>query len=135
MSEPIRAEFCGNRVRVTHDGYDGFGSVFLTDDEAEKLRVALYAVTKQAREREEERRAEAAKPKTVRVRIAVAVDGEGHYAASGCHCDDNDHDEGEVFEHLESCLGYAQHPRHVVFVEADVPLPSQVVVEGEVSRD
>lgn len=74
------------------------------------------------------------KPKTVRVRIAVAVDCDGHYAASGCHCEDNAHDFGDEFENLESCLGYAQHPRHVVWVEADVPLPVTQTVEGEVKE-
>jgi hypothetical protein len=126
VSDPIRAEFFGgNKVKITHDGDDGFGSVFLTDDEAEKLRVALYACTKKAREREDERRAEAAKPKTVRVRIAVAVGAEGDWVASGAH-GNPDQDAADL------CLDDVDgHPKHVVYVTADVPLPVTPTVEGE----
>lgn len=59
---------------------------------------------------------------TVRVRIAVAVFHNGNYEA--------DSDEGELFLSLVDCsVGH-----HVVYVEADVPLPARVVVEGEVGE-
>ena len=65
--------------------------------------------------------------KTVRVRIAVAVDRDGAWVASGwsdakgepCDCI------GDMVDGLE--VGEARS-----FVEADVPLPEQAVIEGEV---
>jgi hypothetical protein len=135
VSDEITAKFYGNRVKITHDGPDGFGSVFVTDDEAEKLRIALYAVTKQAREREAERRAEAAKPKTVRVRIAVAIDDCGDYQATAAR------EGGRVMDAKSAAEDFLfgasnddPRPFHVVFVEADVPLPVTPTVEGSVSE-
>jgi hypothetical protein len=135
VSDEITAKFYGNRVKITHDGPDGFGSVFVTDDEAEKLRIALYAVTKQAREREAERRAEAAKPKTVRVRIAVAVDEKGNAYAVGWKdsAPDEEAMAEQAIDNLLTCEFDAQQTA-LVWVTADVPFPVTPVVEGSVSR-
>lgn len=121
----VKARFVGDRVHI----FDGKTSVAtLTDDQAEQLRVSLFACTKQAREREDERRAEAAKPKTVRVRIAVAVGAEGDWVASGAH-GNPDQDAADL------CLDDTDgNPKHVVYVTAEVPLPVTQVVEGSVAR-
>ena len=69
-------------------------------------------------------------PKTIRVRIAVAVSAKGNWCASGWKDSD-----GAV--HGEDCVFDGIVPSDtsnaiVVFVEADVPLPESVTVEGTV---
>ncbi len=81
-------------------------------------------------------------PKTVRVRIAVAVDAEGRYAAvahQGCGDKDNRESAMEWMDIVPKAIGehtttYVQNPtvRHLYFIEADVPLPTEPTIEGEV---
>ena len=85
-------------------------------------------------------------PPSVRVRIQVGVNDLGQWCAQGWslggprpeswgeddgevrQCPDEDYDRGFLFD------GLAEHrSEHVVWIEADVPLPGVVVVEGEVS--
>jgi hypothetical protein len=114
----VKARFYGKNVGI----YDGDClALELTDEEAEALRVSLYACTKAARERENERRAEAAKPKTVRVRIAVALHPEGHWSARG----DSDPEVARDIEHS------VEDGWTLAWVEASVPLPVTPTVEGE----
>jgi hypothetical protein len=117
----VKARFYGKNVGI----YDGDClALELTDEEAEALRVSLYACTKAARERENERRAEAAKPKTVRVRIAVAVLPTGEWSA----CGDSDPEAAHDIEHS------IEEGWSLVWVTADIPLPVTPVVEGTVSQ-
>lgn len=62
--------------------------------------------------------------RTVRVRIAVAVDAEGKWAASGWK-DGGD----KCKDFIADDLG---DPYRIVWVEADVPLPAETTVKGEV---
>lgn len=59
--------------------------------------------------------------KTVRVRIAVAVDDSGDYVAMPAK-----HEEW-------LCLDDLSERHHVVYVEADVPIPEPVTVQGTVT--
>jgi hypothetical protein len=75
--------------------------------------------------------------KTVRVRVAVAVNELGHWAAAGWHGpteveltqEEEDRDARSL-----ALEGLADGQREaVVFVEADVPLPGNDVVEGRLA--
>lgn len=66
-----------------------------------------------------------AKPRTVRVRIAVAVTSDSKWYARGCY-DEDDH------RMLNYARGSIDSAAAVVFVEADVPVPEPVTVQGEV---
>ena len=75
--------------------------------------------------------------KTVRVRIAVCVDQDGFWAASGGRTPANytpeDSDEEDRGLAEDALLGRRDGaPRGIVWVEADVPLPAEQTVEGEV---
>lgn len=62
--------------------------------------------------------------RTVRVRIAVAVQPDGYWHAYGdSKAGDNDN---------RHWAGYALPRAAIHWVEADVPLPSEATVEGEV---
>lgn len=66
--------------------------------------------------------------KTVRVRIAVAVGPDGEYSCAGWDKPDNDADVmGQAKDLLPGVVSFA------AWVEADVPVPEEAVVEGEVS--
>ena len=72
--------------------------------------------------------------KTVRVRIAVVVTRDGEWVAEGW---DGDEEQEEfmldnAFEHL-AARDVNEDDVRVSFVEADVPLPATVTVEGEVT--
>lgn len=70
-------------------------------------------------------------PKTVRVRIAVNISAKGEWAASGNSRDKDDKERASVtYDMLDN--DPALTPEHVVFVEADVPLPVAQTVEGRV---
>lgn len=63
--------------------------------------------------------------KTVRVRIAVAVDEKCQWKAYG-------HWNAFDVDMTQQANLYVRHRQHVVFVEADVPVPESPVIEGEV---
>ena len=67
-------------------------------------------------------------PKTIRVRIAVAVTEKGEeWDAAGYHnCTD-----AELVDLVRENID-VRNPHHIVWVTADVPLPTQQTVEGEV---
>lgn len=70
-------------------------------------------------------------PKTIRVRIAVAVDEAGSWYASGW----SDQDPEDTKERTSESLGYTQKGQsHLVWVEADVPLPSVPTIQGTVTE-
>jgi len=62
---------------------------------------------------------------TVRVRIAVAVQPSGGWYAYGTQ----DEDDSEKLAMMED---WDIDTSHIVFVEADIPLPKAQTVEGEV---
>ncbi len=64
--------------------------------------------------------------KTVRVRIAVAVNAIGHWNACGSHDLSEKTSRGITLEGLA-----VDGPEAVRWIEADVPLPDDVTVEGE----
>lgn len=70
---------------------------------------------------------------TARVRIAVCVDEEGNYSAMGRTQDVDD--EARIWAE-DNHEGPSWAMRHVVWVEADVPLPARVepTVRGEVVK-
>lgn len=69
--------------------------------------------------------------KTVRVRIAVNIAADGKYAASGSsECKDDEQRSAVTYDMLEN--DPALTPEHVVFVEADVPLPVAQTIQGHV---
>lgn len=83
--------------------------------------------------------------RTIKVRIAVAVDSSGRYAAEGHHryedhdsrrsdLDDLTADEqrAEDAEHSLKYFGQRGASRHVVFVEAEIPVPEPATVAGQV---
>lgn len=68
--------------------------------------------------------------KTIRVRIAVAVSAKGNWCASGWKDSDGSiHGEDCVFDGL---VPLDTSNAIIVFVEADVPLPESVTIEGKV---
>ena len=68
--------------------------------------------------------------KTIRVRIAVAVNERGEYGSSAGH----DLDDAEARNYALDVLGEkTELLEHVVFVEADIPLPETLIVEGQVT--
>lgn len=74
-------------------------------------------------------------PKTIRVRIAVAVTPNGCWDTRGMKLLpewDNETDE-EAARLVSGWLFGKQGPGHVVFIEADVPVPESVTVEGTVT--
>jgi hypothetical protein len=84
--------------------------------------------------------------KTVRVRIAVAVDEKGRWACSGWNepalvalrsnpkdaAKQDESDRENAVDELDAHFGDGLGTHHVVFVEADVPIPEAQVVQGEV---
>lgn len=68
-------------------------------------------------------------PKTIRVRIAVAV-GDGKWTAAGGS--DIGDTEAERLARDVFCQEFGAHPAVVHAIEAPLPLPESVVVEGEV---
>lgn len=71
--------------------------------------------------------------KTVRVRIAVAVDEHGQWCAAAWRSNDDVRNAREAHSFLDDETS-GDEDRHVVYVEADVPLPSSVTVQGEVKK-
>jgi hypothetical protein len=73
-------------------------------------------------------------PKTKRVRIAVAIDSTGTWCASGQSIEDGDPcpDDEMAAEVLEGDL-IINASKMVHFVEAEIPIPEEVTVEGHVS--
>lgn len=69
-------------------------------------------------------------PKTIRVRIAVAVAADGKWNATGEWDYDDEMKREQSLQHLGMDGG--ERPHGVHFIEATVPLPESVVVEGEV---
>lgn len=67
-------------------------------------------------------------PKTIRVRIAVAVDSRGHWNAAGVSGSGSDDLMRAAVLDDELLGGEAV----VHFIEATIPLPESVTVEGEV---
>ena len=68
--------------------------------------------------------------KTIRVRIAVAVNERGECGSSMSH----DGDDASARSFALDMLGEkSELLEHVVFVEADIPLPESLVVVGSVS--
>lgn len=72
--------------------------------------------------------------KTIRVRIAVAVTPNGCWATSGNKLAPNwiGNTDSEEAGFASSFVFERNGPGHVVFVEADVPLPESVTIEGKV---
>lgn len=73
-------------------------------------------------------------PKTIRVRIAVAVTANGCWSADGCKLN-TDWSIPTADDSHGSYLFGKHGPGHVVFVEADVPVPdpsAAPVIEGTV---
>lgn len=70
-------------------------------------------------------------PKTVRVRIAVKMTANGAWGCAGVYGGD---DEGAA-SFAGDMLETEPHEvaEHAVFVEADVPLPEPLTVEGQVT--
>lgn len=76
--------------------------------------------------------------KTVRVRIAVAVSASGHWCCDGgtrgaekptVFSDDT------IAQSAAQGLWSGAHPAHsITFIEADIPLPVAVTVEGTVTK-
>lgn len=73
-------------------------------------------------------------PKTIRVRIAVAVGDDGKWCATGDWEYSDEMNGNEATESLRRQIGYPEHGVMVHFIEATVPLPESVVVEGEVVK-
>lgn len=71
------------------------------------------------------------KKHTVSVEIMVAVDSAGNYEALGAT--ETDKTEADLLDELRMYNRH-QQPAHVVRVRADVPLPSAIVVQGEVVK-
>jgi hypothetical protein len=69
-------------------------------------------------------------PKTVRVRIPVAVTATGDWYAHGYNDESDDEKRDEAIRIGSDYLATA--PFHIVWIEADVPLPADIVVEGQV---
>lgn len=67
----------------------------------------------------------------VRVRIAVAVNKDGGLGAAVSHDGDDASAKGFALE----LLGEISELEHVVFVEAWIPLPETVTVEGKVQNE
>lgn len=55
----------------------------------------------------------------MKIRIAVAVDSEGRWCAHGCHECDDDNAVAYIDDEFNP-----ETDHHVVYVEADVPLPT-----------
>lgn len=77
--------------------------------------------------------------KTVPIRIAVAVAKNGSFSAHGYHNTEGKIDPDECLSYsidgVMDCIDADVGEFHVVFVEADVPLPPEsVVVRGEVAE-
>ena len=71
------------------------------------------------------------KIKTVPVAIMVAVDSAGNYEAVGAT--ETDKIEADLLDELRFYTSH-QQPAHVCLVRADVPMPSAIVVQGEVAK-
>jgi hypothetical protein len=73
--------------------------------------------------------------RTVRVRVAVVVEEDGSWGASGWDrreaMTQSGHDSGIIQEARSSLIGSTQR-QQVVFLEADLPLPTAPTVEAEV---
>ena len=67
-------------------------------------------------------------PKTIRVRIAVAVDEHGHYRCDGWAGGTDE----DIAVSAREFLMNSEGNECVHFIEANLPLPESVTVEGEV---
>lgn len=67
--------------------------------------------------------------RAVRVRIAVAVDPQGNWAAAGWMADKD-----QESSMAATAVEQVDEGEHIVWVEADVPLPVVRSVEGKVSQ-
>lgn len=69
----------------------------------------------------------------MKVRIAVAIDDQGNYSCAGWATDDCDSIlVDSALENLHLQDNPDGIPEHVVIVEAEVPLPKRLVVEGTI---
>lgn len=64
---------------------------------------------------------------TKRVRIAVAIDEKGNFTVSGWNGATDDHMRASVIDFFEPDGSEVVH-----FIEADVPLPESITIEGKV---
>ncbi len=72
--------------------------------------------------------------KTKRVRIAVAVNEDGKWCAMGWGGGMiGKQTDAELTSHALEGLDNDATSEHVVFIEADVPIPESVTVEGKVA--
>lgn len=74
-------------------------------------------------------------PRTVRVRIAVAVDAEGHWAAYAWGTGERlGQSVAEMLGCVAEMMGDHDGVEHWVehWIEADIPLPGQQTIRGEV---
>lgn len=74
-------------------------------------------------------------PKTIRVRIAVAVSPQGHWESFGSTVGVANPENGDDATHAEYAVMNCDGKTHAVhFIEADIPLPVAVTVEGTVTK-
>lgn len=73
------------------------------------------------------------RPGTTRVRIAVAVAADGKWSATGEWDYDDEMKREESLRSLDR--DDAERPHTVHFIEATIPLPESVTVEGEVESE
>lgn len=71
-------------------------------------------------------------PKTVRVRIAVAINKQGQWNASGYFKWDDEGAKDTALTGLDE-PGMEAGGESIVFVEADVPLPTEPTIQGKVA--
>jgi hypothetical protein len=117
----------GEEAKWEMENHEG-GMVWLTQAEAESLYASLASVLGPLKAKPGEQ-----KPGTVRVRIAVAIDDRGDFqATASCEGGRVTNARGAAEDFLIDAQHPDQRPYHVVFVEADVPLPVTPTVEGEV---
>ena len=70
--------------------------------------------------------------KTIKVRIAVGVAADGKWSCSGWNDCDDTSTAGIALECLDAEIS-AGVAKHIVWLEAEVPLPEPLVVEGVVT--
>ncbi len=68
---------------------------------------------------------------TIKVRICVAVDKERHIEVAGCDAYDDDDLRCLVLDEFEK--RNSQWQPQIVWVEAEVPLPTETTVQGKVT--
>jgi len=72
--------------------------------------------------------------KTVRVRIAVAVNSQGAWNSNGWGWADKQRPDADLVAGAFDGLPEDEAREHVVFVEADVPVPEPKTIEGTVTK-